>query len=629
VSRNLFAELRRRNVIRMAGLYLVAGWLIVQVCGTLLPMFDAPAWLPRSIVLLLAIGLVPALIFSWVYELTPEGLRREGEVPAEYSIMPQTGQRMNHMIIAVLVLALGFFGFDKFVLTPRREAALVKSAHDEDAKQAAEVSTPANDKSIAVLPLANASGDKDQQYFSDGLSEGLIIALSRLDGLKVIGRNSSFQFRDSKEDSQAIATKLGVATLLEGSVQRAGDVVRISASLIRAADRSTLWVEQYDRPYKDLFALQDEITKAVAGALRAKLLGGTAAAEQTDRPPGGNLAAYEAVLQGNFLLEHHNEDGARKAIALYEQATKAEPGYAYAWARLAVAYVSVTTYASLPGSELDAIWARSREASLTALRLDPGLAEAHAARGRVLQTADRDLVGAEAALHHALELAPQDPQATRWLAAALAEQGRFGEGIALTQRAKAFDPLSASIRFNLGLSFAATGRYDEAEAALREALELQPQGAQYHASLAVTQVLRGNAKEAIDSAKQEPDEFWRNWALALAHFAHGDQRESDAALAWLIKNDSDDGAVQIAAVYAQRKQPEEMFGWLDHAMATRDPGVIDVYYVPFLIAYRDDPRFAALVKRIGLPPLPAAAKVPAAPTGSPPSATSAPSPAKP
>jgi TolB-like protein len=330
VSRNLFAELRRRNVIRMAGLYAVAGWLIVQVAGTVLPMFDAPAWLPRSIVVLLAIGFLPALIFSWVYELTPEGLRREGEVPSAESIMPQTGQRMNHMIIAVLVLALGFFGFDKFVLTPRREAALVKSAHDEDAKQAAEVSTPANDKSIAVLPLANASGDKDQQYFSDGLSEGLIIALSRLDGLKVIGRNSSFQFRDSKEDSQAIAAKLGVATLLEGSVQRAGDVVRISASLIRAADRSTLWVEQYDRPYKDLFALQDEITKAVAGALRAKLLGSAVAAGQTDRPPGGNLAAYEAVLQGNFLLDRHNEGDVRKALTLYEQATTADSGYAYA-----------------------------------------------------------------------------------------------------------------------------------------------------------------------------------------------------------------------------------------------------------------------------------------------------------
>ncbi len=619
MSRNLFAELRRRNVFRMGGLYLVAAWLAIQVSGTVLPMLDAPAWLPRTILFLLALGFIPALIFSWVYELTPEGLRREGDVPAEHSIMPQTGQRMNHMIIAVLVLALGYFGFDKFVLTPRREAALMSTAHDEGAKEAATTAATAavNEKSVAVLPLANASGDKDQQYFSDGLSEGLIIALSRLDGLKVIGRNSSFQFRDSKEDSQAIAAKLGVATLLEGSVQRAGDVVRISASLIRAADRSTLWVEQYDRPYKDLFALQDEITKAVAGALRAKLLGGATATEQTDRPPSGNLAAYEAVLQGNFALQRQNEAETRKAIALFEQATKVEPDYAYAWARLAVAYITVPTYLSLPTTELEAVWARGREASVTALRLNPGLAEAHAAHGRILQTVDRDVVGAEAALRHALELAPQSVLATRWLGVMLAQQGHLEDAVAVMQRAIVLDPLSAPLRYNLGIYLISRARYEEAETSIRRALELQPQAAQFHTYLAVAQALRGHTAEAIETAKQEPDEFWRNYAVALASFAHGDRGASDAALAWLIKNDSDDGAVQIAAVYAQRKQADETFHWLEHALETRDAGVTEIYSTPFVIAFRDDPRFAALAKKVGLPPLSADALRPAAPATAP------------
>lgn len=270
----------------------------------------------------------------------------------------------------------------------------------------------------------------------------------------------------------------------------------------------------------------------------------------------------------------------------------------------------------MPAAELEAIWVRSREASLTALRLNPELAEARAARGRVLQTADRDLVSSEVALRHALEVAPQDAHAMRWLAVVLAQQGRFEEGIALTQRAKTFDPLSASIRYNLSLYFCAAGRYEQAEAALREALELQPQGAQFHAYLAVAQLLRGNAKGAIDSAKQEPDEFWRNWALTLAHFAHGDQGDSDAALAWLIKNDSEDAAVQIAAVYAQRKQPDEMFRWLDRAVATNDPGINDLYDSPYLINYRDDPRYAVLAKKIGLPPLPAGEKGTTAPAPS-------------
>ena len=613
MTRNLFAELRRRNVFRMAGLYAVAAWLIVQVSGTVLPMFDAPAWLPRSIVILLVLGLVPALIFAWVFELTPEGLRREGEVPAGQSIMSATGQRMNHMIIAVLVLALGYFGFDKFVLTPRREVALMSTAHEEGAKEAATnaATAAANDKSVAVLPLANASGDKDQQYFSDGLSEGLIIALSRLDGLKVIGRNSSFQFRDSKEDSQAIAAKLGVATLLEGSVQRAGDVVRISASLIRATDRSTLWVEQYDRPYKDLFALQDEITKAVAVALRAKLLGGPATTEQTDRPPSGNLAAYEAVLQGNFLMQRQNEADTRKAIALYEQATKAEPGYAYAWARLAVAYVTVPTYVSLPATELGTFWDQGREAGLTALKLNPDLAEAHAAHGRILQTVDRDVVGAEAALRHALELAPQSVLATRWLGVMLAQQGHLVDAVATMRRAISLDPLSAPLRYNLGIYLLSLTSYEEAETSVRRAIELQPQAAQFHAYLAVAQTFRGHTAEAIETARLEPDEFWRNYGLALACFAHGDRKASDAALAWLIKNDTDDGAVQIAAVYAQRKQPDEVFQWLEHALVTKDPGVTELYGTPYIRAFRDDPRFAALAKQIGLPPLPADGEGPA------------------
>jgi len=605
MSRKLFAELRRRNVFRMAGLYAVAAWLIVQVSGTVLPMFEAPLWLPRSIVILLVLGLVPALIFAWVFELTPEGLRREGEVPAGQSIMSETGQRMNHMIIAVLVLALGYFGFDKFVLTPRREAALMSTAHEEGAKEAATTAATAaaNDKSVAVLPLANASGDKDQQYFSDGLSEGLIIALSRLDGLKVIGRNSSFQFRDSKEDSQAIAAKLGVATLLEGSVQRAGDVVRISASLIRAADRSTLWVEQYDRPYKDLFALQDEITRAVAGALRAKLLGGAATTEQSDRPPSGNLAAYEAVLQGNFLVERKNEADARKAVALYEQATKGDPGYAYAWARLAVAYITVPTYLSLPRPELEQYWTRGREASQTALRLNPGLAEAHAAHGRILQTVDRDVVGAEVALRHALELAPQSVLATRWLGVMLAQQGHLPDAVATVRRAISLDPLSAQLRYNLGIYLLALASHEEAETSVRRAIELQPQAAQFHAYLALAQTFRGHTAEAIETARQEPDEFWRNYGLALACFAHGDRNASDAALAWLIKNDADDGAVQIVAVYAQRQQPDEAFHWLEHALVTNDPGVTELYTTPYVRTLRDDPRFAALAKKIGLPPL--------------------------
>ena len=251
---------------------------------------------------------------------------------------------------------------------------------------------------------------------------------------------------------------------------------------------------------------------------------------------------------------------------------------------------------------------------MTALRLNPDLAEVHAAHGRILQTVDRDLLGAEVALRHALELAPQSVLATRWLGVVLAQQGHVADAVATMGRAIALDPLSAPIRYNLGIYLLSLAQYEEAEASIRKASELQPQAAQFHGYMSVAQTLGGRAAQAIDTAKQEPDEFWRNYALALAYFVIGNRTESDLALAWLIKNDSDDGGVQIAAVYAQRKQPDEVFRWLEHALDTHDVGVTEIYSTPFVIAYRDDPRFAVLAKKIGLPPLPADAPKPAPPT---------------
>jgi len=365
VSRSFLTELKRRNVIRTAGLYAVGAWLIVQVTGTVLPMFGAPEWLPRSVVVLLAVGLLPVLVFAWVYELTPEGLKRERDVEPVESITRDTGQRMNRAIFVLLLLAIGCFVLDRFVLTPRRENAAVQSGTAES-KPAGTIS----DNSIAVLPLANASGDKDQQYFSDGISEGLIVTLSRLQGLKVIGRNSAFQFRDTKDDSKTIGMKLGVAHLLEGSVQHAGDAVRISAELINATDGSTLWSERYDRPYRDLFALQDEITTAVASALKARLLPQPNAPMQSDRPPSGNLEAYAAYLQGKFFSARSGEADFRKAIELYAQATQADPGFALAWADQSRAAVSLAA-AFLDGAAAQDMYARGRAAVDTALKLAP------------------------------------------------------------------------------------------------------------------------------------------------------------------------------------------------------------------------------------------------------------------
>src|SRR5438874_7927460 len=264
-SRNFFAELKRRNVVRMAGLYLVGAWLLVQVAGTVLPMFGAPDWLPRSVVILLAIGFVPALIFSWVFELTPQGLKRDEDVSPEQSIAPQTARRMNRMIIAVLVLAVAYFAVDKFVLNPRRE------------KSAAGVSSSSNaapsEKSVAVLAFANLSDDKGSEYFSDGISEELLTVLQKIPGLHVAARTSAFSFKGKNATAPEIGQKLGVARLVDGSVRKAGDTVRIAARLTRTDTGEQLWSENFTRDLKDVFAVQTEIAQTIVEQLRGRFAG--------------------------------------------------------------------------------------------------------------------------------------------------------------------------------------------------------------------------------------------------------------------------------------------------------------------------------------------------------------------
>src|SRR4029453_9595850 len=264
--RNFFAELTRRNVIRMGGLYLVGAWLVVQVAGTVLPMFGAPEWLPRTIVVLLAIGFVPAVIFSWVFELTPQGLKRDEDVPPEESIAPQTGRRMDRMIIVVLVRGLGFFAFDKFVVAPRREAALVASAVPNESKSVI------NAKSIAVLPFENRSEDKANAYFTDGVQDEILTNLSRIADLKVISRTSVLQYKSGvARNLREIAQQLGVANVVEGSVQRSGNRVRVNAQLVDARNDAHLWAQTYDRDLADVFAIQTEIATKIVDQLQAKL----------------------------------------------------------------------------------------------------------------------------------------------------------------------------------------------------------------------------------------------------------------------------------------------------------------------------------------------------------------------
>ena len=460
--------------------------------------------------------------------------------------------------------------------------------------------TAAASASIAVLPLANESGEAGQQYFSDGISEDLITALSQFPGLKVIGRNSAFQFRDPKEDSRSIGAKLGVAHLLEGSVRRSGDIVRVSAALINAADGTTQWSERYDRPYKDLFALQDEITRAVAGALKAKLLPSEHAAAQSEQPPSGQLEAYSALLQGRFYLARGTEADDRKAIEFLTRATQLDPHYALAWSELAYAW---TTHSGdfLEGEAAQEAYAKAREAADRALTLSPDLAAAHNARGDLLQQADFDWRGAEAAYRRALELAPNDAQVKFNLGSALASVGDLEQAIELSRQGLVTDPLRATGYKQLATYFLALERLDEAEHAINKAVALQPASEPNRSWLTIVETRRGHAAAALEAAEQEPPGIFRDMSMAFALQIGGDRKAADAALQTLIEKQANNSAYQIAEVYALRNDAKATFEWLDRAWSNRDSGIQYLLFDAFILRFNKDPRFAAFCRKVGLP----------------------------
>jgi TolB-like protein/Flp pilus assembly protein TadD len=499
--------------------------------------------------------------------------------PTSRGLMRRRTGVLYGAIGAATLLALGYFGLERL-----NRSKLV---------------TPAA-ASIAVLPLANESGEASQQYFSDGISEDLITALGQFPGLKVIGRSSAFQFRDSKEDSRSIGAKLGVAHLLEGSVRRAGEMVRVSAELIDTADGSAQWSERYDRPYKDLFALQDEITRAVTSALKTKLLPGEHAAAQSEQPPSGNLEAYNALLQGRFYNPRGTEADIRRAIEFFAQATQLDPRYALAWSELSGAWIGLSgDY--LEGSAAQAGYAKAREAADRALALSPDLAAAHNARGDLLQLVDFDWHGAEAEYRRALELSPNDAQAKFNLGSQLAIYGELDQAIELTRQGLVTEPLRAWGHKALATYLLGLHRLDEAARAMNKAIELQPASGGFHAWLTIIEIQRGNAPAALKAAQQQPPGVFRDMALAYAQQVGGDPGAADAALRTLIEKYADLDAYQIAEVYALRNDGKATFEWLDRAWSNRDQGIQYILFSPFLLRYKDDPRFAAFCRKVGLP----------------------------
>jgi TolB-like protein/tetratricopeptide (TPR) repeat protein len=584
---NFFSELKRRHVYKVGAAYAVAGWLIVQIVTQVFPIFEVSALAQRIIVLTIIAGFPVTLVLTWLFDVTSQGIVRTGELPASGEAPAIRRERlgvdrkMNYVLGLLLVMAIAYVVLDHTVF--RRD------------------STPASDaaKSIAVLPLINTSGDPENDYFSDGLSEELIAVLAKIPGLKIIGRSSSFLFKGKSDDSRTIGEKLGVANLLEGSVRKQGDRVRIVAELINAADGRAVWSETYDRELKDVFAVQSEIATAVTEQLKIKLLG--APVKSDAAPSNDNLAAYNALQQGTFYFRLSTEEGTRKATEFYGEAIRLDPRYALAYANLSSAWRQLGATWLGGGAEAKEAFAKARDAAQTALSLAPDLSAAHEVLGFVLLTPDLDFAGAEAELRKAEKLAPADAGPKGALSVLLGAQGRLAEAENVARQTLALDPLGVTRYLNLARILIGGGRYDEAEAALRKAIELQPAAARLHVHLTTIDVLRGNAAAALQDAQLEPSGSWRDYSLALAQQAQSDRAAADAALQKLIKEDSVTGPFQIAAVYGLRNEPDKMFEWLDRAYTERDPGLTQLLVTPFILTYKNDPRFAAFCLKLKLP----------------------------
>lgn len=578
--KRLFAELTRRNVPRAAVLYVGAVWALAQGIAQLAPSIGAPEWITRWFLVAASIGFPFWIAFSWYYELTPDGLKLDRDVVADATVERKTRRTLDVAIVAVLAIAVVLLLTDRFVR--HRENGTV------------------SDKSIAVLPLINESGDPAQDYFSDGLAEELISALAQVPQLKVIGRSSSFRFRGrDQEDTAAIGAKLGVATLLEGTVRKNDNQVRIVASLIRASDGSALWSRSYDRELKDVFAMQAEIARAVAGALQTTLLG--TSLESGDKPPSGNLDAYEAMLHGRSYAARRNRDDYFRAVAAFDEAIRLDPNYAMAYARLANAQQWFSDWVAT-GAERAETAPKARENALRALALDPKSAVAMGVVGINDAWSLFDIRKGEETLRKAVALDPGNPEALYQLADVIGCLGRLDESVVMMKKVLAMEPLNAQFHFNMGQFLLGLGRVDEAVAELRQAIELQPSAAGFRLLLTQAYIKLGRFDEALAAANAEPDAATRRAATAQAYFAAGNAEAGQPILDEMIRLDADSLPFYIAEVYGLRGDRDAAFEWVEKAYAARDPGVAILYEDPIVAPLlRDEPRFVEFVKKLNLP----------------------------
>jgi TolB-like protein/cytochrome c-type biogenesis protein CcmH/NrfG len=552
----LLAELRRRHVFKVSIAYIVVAWVILQVTDLFADNIDLPAWAFRLVLLLLIVGFPLIVMFAWAYDLTPEGIRRTPDADGAASGEPAPGGP----------------GDKSGVAQPHRA-------------------------SVAVLPFVNMSGDPENDYFSDGLAEELLNVLTKINALKVAARTSSFFFKGHTGDIADIARRLGVGSVLEGSVRRSGSRVRITAQLINAADGFHLWSETYDRELDDILAVQDDIAASVADALKVRLLAG----EESRLKAGGagNTRAFQAYLLGSHYRMRGSSDEAalRKALDAFNEAIESDPGYAQAYAGLAATWDQLATNSFVKFNEGTE---RATAAALKAIELAPDLADGHMVLGRLLLHYRLDQLGARKAINTAMRLNPGNAEVQVEYARISCYFDDVDASVAAASKALELDPLSLFAHYFLGQVLYFGRRYDEAIAVLRDALDLDPQFPRPRYTLGMCLFMKGEIQAALKEVEDEPLTWMRNSGSAIVLHRLGRTAEAEASLHRLVRDDDEEYAIyQQGQIQAQWGNGAAAIDALNRARDLHDPGVSQILADPLLDPIRELPGFKKLVNEMG------------------------------
>lgn len=566
--------------------YATVAWILLQSADVLFPLFGLPDWTIRFVGALLLLGLPLALFLAWAYELTPDGLRRETDLdPAQ----PRSGRRaLDGLLVLGVIVAVGWFAFD------RRQVSDVQSQPAPQAPAPPATIENIAENSLAVLPFANLSSDPEQVYFSDGLTDELTTTLSSLDGLRVIGRTSAYQFKDASADLRVIGEQLGVGYLVEGSVRKADDRLRITTQLVRADDASTIWTETFDRNLEDIFQIQRTIATSVANALKIQLLD-TAVVDTTEPT---NPEAFELYLKGLRYRHQAGVDDLLKAEDHLRRSLELEPQFEPAWTALAGAqFMLVTTGTRSPEEGVP----QAEAAAERALSINPNSATAHYRLGTMKMDFDRDWQGAEDAFQRALEIDPEHAPTFSGAAMLAAARGDFERAIRYSDEALRLDPLNLGTMHNRGFILYLAREFQAAREAFNEALAFAGKPYTFaHTMLALVALAEDKPKVALEHAGQESARPFRLITEAVAFHRLGRQSESEQAITQFIELFGDRAAVPIAGYYAGKGDLDRAFSWIDRAYDQHDAQLTWIKVHPMNDPLRDDDRYDALLEKLGL-----------------------------